>query len=400
MKTSIRHFAVWTAALSLWAGLAAAQSAEPLRIGFIGDLSGVYSDVEGRGGAVAIQMAIDDFGGTVLGQPIKLLVADHQNKADIAATRAREWIDRENAAMILGGSNSAAALAMVNITREKKRVFITSAAASPTLTNEQCSPYTVHYAYDTRAYSRATARALLEKGGKSWFFVTVDYAAGHTFEEDARKVVLENGGTVLGAVRHPLNAPDFSSAIVRAKDSKAQVLGLANAGSDAVNSVKSAKEFGLLKDMKVAALLFFLTDIHSLGLKTAEGLILTTSWDWNLNDQTRAFAERFYTKEKRMPTDAHAADYSATMAYLKAVKAANTADADKVMAQLRATPIDDFYARGYIRPDGRFVHDLYLMQVKSPAESTREWDYFKVIAKVPGEEVFTTKAESKCALWK
>jgi len=376
------------------------QAQEKIKIGFITDMSSLYADVEGKNGALAIQMAIDDFGGKVLGKPIELITADHQNKADIAASKAREWIDTQNLTMLFGGTNSGTALAMAKVAQEKKRVYFNNGAGSSQLTNEQCTPYTIHYAYDTVALARGTGGAIVKQGGESWFFLTADYAFGAALEADTTKVIENAGGKVLGKVKHPLNASDFSSFLLQAQSSKAQILGLANAGGDTINAIKAAKEFGINKTMKMAGLLVFLTDIHSLGLRNTEGLLLTTSWDWNLNDDTRAFAKKFFEKTKRMPTDIHAADYSATMNYLKAVQAVGTTDADKVMEQLRATPIDDFYAKGTIRPDGRFVHDMYLMQVKSPAESKEAWDYYKVVAKLPGEEVFTTQAESKCALWK
>ena len=377
-----------------------AQAQDKVKIGFITDMSSLYADVEGKNGALAIQMAIDDFGGKVLGKPIELLSADHQNKADIAASKAREWIDTQGLTMLFGGTNSGTALAMAKIAEEKKRVFVVNGAGSSALTNDQCTPYTVHYAYDTTALAKGTGGAVVKQGGKTWFFLTADYAFGAALEADTAKVVKENGGQVLGQVKHPLNASDFSSFLLQAQNSKAQILGLANAGGDTINAIKAAKEFGISKTMKTAGLLVFITDIHSLGLKNTEGLLLTTSWDWNLNDKTREFGKKFFAKTKRMPTDIHAADYSATMNYLKAVQAVGTTDADKVMAKLKSTPIDDFYAKGVIRPDGRFAHDMYLMQVKSQADSKEPWDYYKVVAKLPADQVWTTKAESKCALWK
>ncbi len=378
----------------------AAQAQDKVRIGFVTDMSSLYSDVDGKGGATAIQMAIDDFGGKVNGLPIELLTADHQNKADIAASKAREWIDTQNLSMLVGGTNSGTALAMNKVAQEKKRVYMVNGAGSSALTNDQCSPYTVHYAYDTVALAKGTGGAVVAQGGKSWFFLTADYAFGHALEADTSKVVKDKGGTVVGAVRTPLNASDFSSFLLQAQNSKAQILGLANAGGDFISSVKAAREFGIGKTMKMAGLLVFITDIHSLGLKNTEGLLLTTSWDWNLDEQTRAFGKKYFEKTKRMPTDIQAANYSATMTYLKAVAATKTLDADKVMEYLKKTPIDDFYAKGQIRADGRFVHDMYLVQVKSPAESKQPWDYYKVVSKLKGEEVYTTKAESKCALWK
>lgn len=391
-----------TLALMLAAAGFATQAAaqEKVKIGLITDMSSLYADVEGKNGAVAIQMAIDDFGGKVLGQPIELMSADHQNKADIAASKAREWIDTQGLTMVFGGTNSGAALAMAKVAEEKKRVYFNNGAASSALTNEQCTPYTVHYAYDTVALAKGTGAAVVDAGGKSWFFLTADYAFGHALEADTTKVIKEKGGTVVGAVRTPLNASDFSSFLLQAQTSKAQILGLANAGGDTVNSIKASKEFGIGKTMKTAGLLVFLSDIHSLGLRNTEGLLHTTSWYWDLNDKTRAFAKKFFDKTKRMPTDVQAADYSATMNYLKAVAAAKSTDGDKVMAQLKSMKIDDFYGKGQIRADGRYVHDMYLVEVKSPKESTKPWDYLKVVKTLPGEQVFTTKADSKCALWK
>ena len=395
-KTAV--FSAVSLAIALAAG--AAQAQEKVKIGFITDMSSLYADVEGKNGALAIQMAIDDFGCKVNGMPIELLQADHQNKADIAASKAREWIDTQGLTMLFGGTSSGTGLAMAKVAQEKKRVFIVNGAGSSALTNEQCSPYTVHYAYDTVALAKGTGSAVIARGDKSWFFLTADYAFGQALEADASKVVKEKGGTVVGSVKHPLNTSDFSSFLLQAQNSKAQVLALANAGGDTQNAIKAAKEFGISKTMKMVGLLVFVTDVHSLGLKNTEGLLLTTSWDWNLDDKTRAFGKRFFEKTKRMPTDIQAADYSATMTYLKAVQAAKSIDADTVMAQIKKTPIDDFYAKGFVREDGRFVHDMYLVQVKSPAESKQPWDYYKVVQKLKGEEVFTTKAESKCALWK
>ncbi|MDM0080613.1 ABC transporter substrate-binding protein [Variovorax sp. J31P179] len=398
MKNQFSAMTLAVAATALACG--AAQAQEKVKIGFVTDMSSLYADIEGKNGALAIQMAIDDFGGKVLGQPIELLTADHQNKADIAASKAREWIDTNGVTMVFGGTNSGTALATAKVAQEKKRIYFNNGAATSALTNEQCSPYTVHYAYDTVALAKGTGGAVVDRGGKSWFFLTADYAFGHALEADTTAVIKAKGGTVVGAVRAPLNASDFSSFLLQAQNSKAQILGLANAGGDTINSIKAAKEFGIGKTMKTAGLLIFLSDIHSLGLKNTEGLLHTTSWYWDLNDDTRKFSKRFFDKTKRMPTDLQAADYSATMTYLKAVQAAKTVDADKVMAELKKTPINDFYAKGVIRPDGRMVHDMYLVEVKSPADSKQPWDYLKVIAKLPGDQVFTAQADSKCALWK
>jgi branched-chain amino acid transport system substrate-binding protein len=398
MKNKLKALALMLGAAGL--ATSAVHAQDKVKIGFITDMSSLYADVEGKNGAVAIQMAIDDFGGKVLGMPVELISADHQNKADIAASKAREWIDTQGVTMLFGGTSSGTALAAAKVAAEKKRVYVNSGAGSSALTNEQCTPYTVHYAYDTVALARGTGSAIVDAGGKSWFFLTADYAFGQALEADTSAAVKAKGGTVAGSVRHPLNASDFSSFLLQAQNSKAQILGLANAGGDTINAIKAAKEFGIDKTMKMAGLLLFITDIHSLGLKNTEGLQFTSSWYWDLNDETRKFGKRFFDKTKRMPTSIQAADYSATMNYLKAVEAAKSVDADKVMAAWRAMPMNDFYASGTLRPDGRYVHDMYLLQVKKPSESTKPWDYFKVVKKIPGDQIFTTKAESKCALWK
>ena len=398
MKVRLSILSSMLLATSLTGSLAQAQ--EKVKIGFVGDMSSLYLDMEGKNGAIAMQMAIDDFGGKALGQPIELLTADHQNKADIAANKAREWIDTEGVTMIFSGASSSTALAVAQVVNEKKRVNFNVSSGASTLTNEQCNPYTVHYAYDTVALAKGTASAVVDQGGKSWFFLTADYAFGQALEADATTVIKAKGGQVLGSVRHPLNASDFSSFLLQAQNSKAQVLGLANAGSDFINSIKATKEFGINKTMKTAGLLVFLSDIHSLGLENTAGLLHTTSWYWDMNDQTRKFAERFYAKTKRMPTDLQAADYSAVMNYLKAVEAVKTTNSDKVMAYLKSHPIDDFYGKGVIRPDGTFAHDMYLVQAKAPSESKKPWDYLKVLQTLPAETVWTTKAETKCPLWK
>lgn len=398
MKFKLQATAVLLGAAGLVSQAAYAQ--EKVRIGFLTDMSGAYADLDGKNGAVAIQMAIDDFGGKVNGLPIELLSADHQNKADIAASKAREWMDTQNIRLLIGGTNSAAALAEAKLAQDKKRVFIANGPGTSALTNENCSPYTIHYAWDTVALARGTAGALLKQGHKNWYFLAANYAFGEALQRDATGVIKAGGGQVVGAVKHPLNASDFSSFLLQAQSSKAQILGIANGGSDMVNALKASKEFGIDKTMKVASLMLFITDVHSMGLKDAEGLLFTTSWDWNLNDETRKFGRRFFDKAKRMPTEIQAANYSATMNYLKAVQAVQSTDADKVMDHLKKTKLDDFYAKGYIRADGRYVHDMYLMQVKSPAESKAPWDYVKLVATMPGEEVFTPKSESRCTLWK
>ncbi len=398
MKLKVKALA---AAMALGVvGAATAQGTGPIRIGIITDMSSLYADIDGPAGAEMMKWAVADFGGKVLNRPIEVLSADHQNKADVASSKAREWIDKDGLQMLLGGTNSGTAIAMSKVTTEKKRPFIAIGPGSARLTNEDCSPYTVHYAYDTVSLAKVAGTALVKAGNKSWYFLTADYAFGYSLEGDASNVVKANGGTVAGAVRHPLNASDFSSFLLQAQSSKAQILALANAGGDFTNAMKAAKEFGIGKTMKVAGLLVFINDVHSLGLANTEGLQLADSWYWNQDDASRKFAKRFFDKYKRMPSSLQAADYSATMNYLKAVQTAKTTDADKVMATMKSTKIDDFYHKGQIRADGRMIHDMYLYQVKSQKESTTPWDYYKMIAKVPGDQAFTTIAESKCSLIK
>jgi len=331
---------------------AAHAAANKVVIGDIDDMSGVYADIIGPGGVEAAKMAIADFGGSVLGNKIELLTSDHQNKPDLGSAKFREWADRDGLTMVLGGSNTGVNLAMANIAKEKQIPFFAIGAAGASLTGKDCTPYTIHYAYDTTALSNGTATTIVKQGGKSWFFVTADYAFGTQLQEAASKVVEANGGKVAGAVRVPLATSDFSSYLLQAQSSGAQVLGLANAGDDFTKSIKASDEFGIFKTMKPAALLAFITDINSLGLKTAQGLYLTTGWYWDLNDNTRAFAKRFFEKTKREPTMTQAAYYSATLTYLNAVKAVNSTDPDKVMEQLRKTKINDmFTSNGKIRAD-------------------------------------------------
>ncbi len=398
----LAKLAAAVAAAAALAGMMTARAADTdsIKIGFITDLSGVYADIDGPGGLEAVRMAIADFGGKVLGKPIELLYADHQNKPDIAASRAREWYDRDGVQMILGGTNSGTALSTNDVAAQMHKLYINVGAGADNLTNEKCAPYSIHYAYDTTALAKVSGSAITKAGNKSWYFLTADYAFGKALETAATKVVVANGGKVLGDVKHPLSASDFSSFLLQAQASKAQVLGLANAGGDTVNSIKAAREFGITKTMKIAPLLMFIGDVHSLGLEATQGLLLTDSWYWNQNDASRAWAARYFDKMKQEPGSLQAADYSAVMNYLKAVQAAGSTDPDKVMAQLKKTGINDFYAKGYIRADGSMIHDMYLMQVKTPAESKEPWDYYKVVATVPGDQAFTTKAETRCALWK
>jgi branched-chain amino acid transport system substrate-binding protein len=399
----LKKIAAAVAACGLALGFSGAQaqklSGDKIVIGFITDMSSLYSDIDGPGGVEAIRMAIADMEKQFPGKKIELVYADHQNKADIASSKVREWIDQSGADVIIGGTNSATALASAKVAAEKKRPYISIGAATSRLTNEDCTPYTVHYAYDTVALANGTGSAVVKSGGKSWFFLTADYAFGHSLEKDTSDVVKAAGGTVVGAVRAPLNASDFSSFLLQAQNSKAQILGLANAGGDTINSIKAANEFGVTKTMKLAGLLMFINDIHALGLKTTEGMYLTDGWYWDLNNDTRAWAKRFFEKMKRMPSMLQAGDYSAVSTYLTAVKAAGTDDADAVMAQMKKTPINDMFAKGgKILPNGRMVHDMYLMQVKSPAESKTPWDYFKVVQTIPGDVAFAPPGGSKCTL--
>ena len=389
------------AVLAIGTSAQAQISNDTVKIGFITDMSGFYADVDGPGGVEAIKMAIADLGGKINGKKVELLVADHQNKADIAASKAREWIDQEGVDLLIGGTNSAAALAMNKVAIDKKKPIIVVSAGASRFTNEDCSPYTIHYSYDTIALSKVTGAQIVKQGGDTWYFLTADYAFGASLEADASKVVKESGGKVLGNVKHPVNASDFASFLLQAQTSKAKILGLANSGGDTINSIKAANEFGITKTMKLAGLLMFISDVHSLGLAATQGMYIADPWYWDRTEETRAWSKRYFEKMKKEPTSTQAADYSAVTHYLNAVKATGTDDADKVMAQMKATKIDDMFAKGgYIRPDGRMVHEMYLLQVKSPAESKYPWDYYKVVASVPGEQAFATKAESKCALWK
>jgi branched-chain amino acid transport system substrate-binding protein len=396
---------ITTGALGAVLGLSAAAQAgaagEQVVIGDIDDLSGVYADASGPGAIEAANMAIADFGGTVLGKKIVLLSVDHQNKPDIGASKFREWADQNGLNMLLGGSNTGVSIAMAKVAAAKKVPFMAIGAGGASLTGADCTPYTVHYAYDTTALGNGTAGAIVKQGGKTWYFVTADYAFGTQLQEAAARVVIANGGKVLGAVRAPLGTTDYSSFLLQAQASGAQVLGLANAGTDFSNSLKAANEFGITKTMRPAALLAFISDINSLTLQTAQGLYLTTGWYWDLNEETRAFAKRFFAKMKKEPTMDHAGYYSATMQYLNAVKAVGSTDADLVMAQLKKTKINDMFTKnGYVRADGLMVHTMYVMQVKTPAESKYPWDYYKVIKVLAGEEADGTQPDPACSLAK
>ena len=373
-------------------------SDDVIRIGFITDMSGVYSDIDGKAGLEAVRMAIEDFGGNVNGKKIEVLSADHQNKADVASARAREWFDQQKVDVIIAGTNSATSLAMAAVAAEKKKPFIAIGAGASDLTN---APYTVHYAYDTVALARGTGSAVVKDGGKSWFFLTADYAFGHALERDTMAVVKAAGGEIKGQVRAPLGASDFSSFLLQAQSSKAQILGMANAGGDTINTIKAANEFGVTKTMKMAGLLVFINDVHSLGLEATKGMYLTDGWYWDQSDASRAWSKKFEAKVGRKPSMLQAGDYSSVTFYLNGVKATGTDDADTLMKWMKSNKINDFFTQGgYVREDGRMIHDMYLMQVKTPAESKGPWDYYKVVATLPGDEVYTKLSESTCKLVK
>ena len=393
--------AIVTVVTALFTSANAQISGDTVKIGFITDISGLYGDIDGQGGIEAIKMAISDFGGSVNGKKIELLTADHQNKPDIAAGKAREWIDQQGVDMLIAGTNSSVALAMNKIASEKKRPIIVVSAGTSRVTNEECTPYTVHYSYDTIALSKVAGSAIVKQGGDTWYFLTADYAFGAALQNDASTVINAAGGKVLGSVRAPLNSQDFSSYLLQAQSSKAKILGLANSGGDTINSIKAANEFGITKTMQLAGLLMFITDIHALGLDLTQNMYLADAWYWDSNADTRAWAKRYFEIMKKEPSSTQAADYSATLTYLKAVKAVGSDNPEKVMTQIKAAKINDMYAKGgYIRQDGRMVHDMYLMQVKKPSESKYPWDYYKLLSTVPGDQAFATKSESKCALWK
>ena len=393
-----------SAALAGLAGapaLAQQFSGDAVKIGVLTDLSGVYSDFGGAGAVEAARMAVQDFGGKVAGKPIEVISADHQNKADVAASKAREWYDTQGVDLITESLNSSVALAVSKVATEKKKVQMVTGAATSRLSNEDCGPYTIHYVYDTYALAQGTGAAVVKAGGDSWFFLTADYAFGHSLEKDTGDVVKAAGGKVLGAVRHPLSASDFSSFLLQAQSSGAKVVGLANAGADTVNSIKAAFDFGLTPKQQLAGLLTLVTDVHGLGIEQAQGLYTTEAWYWDQNDETRAFAKRFFEKIKKMPNSNQAGVYSAVTNYLKAVQAANTDESDAVVKQLKATPINDMFVKnGKIRHDGLHVHDMYLFQVKAPKDSKYPWDYYKQIATVSGNQAFQPLEASRCPLVK
>ena len=382
--------------------LALAQGATAqVKIGILNDQSGLYADYGGKYSVEAARMAIEDFGNEVLGQKIELVTADHQNKPDLGVAIARRWYDSEGVDMITELTTSSVALAVQELSKEKKKIDIVVGAATSRITGDACTPYGFHWAHDTRALAVGTGGALVEAGGDSWFFLTADYAFGYALEKDTSDIVTAKGGKVLGSVRVPLNSSDFSSFLLQAQSSKAKIVGLANAGLDTTNSIKQAAEFGIVRGgQKLAALLMVLSDVHGLGLEAAQGLVLTEGFYWDQNDRARAFGERFLKRTGVMPNTIHAGTYSATLSYLKAVKAAGTKDADAVAKTLKELPVDDAFAQGKVLQNGRMVHDMYLFEVKKPSESKRPWDYYKQIAVIPGDKAFFTAKESGCPLTK
>ena len=402
MKRKLIAIAVATALTTATSLISAQQgkiSDDVVKIGVLTDMSGVYADYGGPGAVTAAKMAIEDFGGKMFGKNIEIVNADHQNKPDIAKSVTQQWFDRDKVDMTVENLNSSVALAVQALGKEKNKITIVTGAASSRMTNEDCAPDTgIHYLMDTIALSNVVGKAIVKDGGNSWFFLTADYAFGHSLEKDTGEVVKAAGGKVMGAVRHPLSTGDFSSFLLQAQSSGAKVVGLANAGGDTVNSIKAASEFGLTKKQNLAALLMLISDVHAVGLNTAQGLYLTEGWYWNMNDESRKWASRFEATMKRKPNSNHASVYSSTLHYLNAVKAAGTDDTAAVMKKMRETPINDMFAKGgKLREDGRMVHDMYLFQVKTPAESKGPWDYYNLKGTVKGEDAFQSIAAGKCA---
>jgi branched-chain amino acid transport system substrate-binding protein len=395
---------MWPAALVAACGVLVAvpAAAQAVKIGILNDQSGVYADYGGKYSLEAARMAVEDFGGSVLGEKIEIVTADHQNKPDLATSIARRWYEVEGVDMITELTTSSVALAVQELSKEKKKIDIVVGAATSRITGDACTPYGFHWAYDTHALAVGTGGALVEAGGDSWFFMTADYAFGYALEKDTGDLVKAKGGKVLGSVRIPLNTADFSSFLLQAQSSKAKIIGLANAGLDTTNSIKQAAEFGIVTGgQKLAGLLLTLAEVHGLGLQAAQGLVLTEGFYWDQNDRTRAFAERFIKRTGHMPSMIHAGTYSATLQYLKAVKAAGTRDSDAVARKLKELPVDDVFAQGgKVLENGRMVHDLYLFEVKKPSESKKPWDYYKQIAVVPGDKAFPAAKDSGCPLTK
>ncbi|WP_431205309.1 ABC transporter substrate-binding protein [Bradyrhizobium betae] len=392
-------------AAGLLAGLAiepALAQQTPLKIGVLSDFSSVYSDIGGQGNVEATKMAIEDFGGQMFGKPIDMIAADVLNKPDVASTIARKWWETEGVDMIIDLPTSATALAVMELSKQYEKIMIVTDAASSDITGKSCSPYTAHWTYDTYSNAHTVGSAIVKNGGDTWFFLTADYVFGHSIERDTGDVVKAAGGKVLGSVKHPLNTADFSSFLLQAQASKAKIIGLANGGGDTINAIKQAGEFGIVAGgQNLAAIVMFISDVHSVGLKLAQGLIITEAYYWDLNDKTRAFGKRFMERVKRMPTMNQAATYSATLHYLKAVQAAGTKDTKTVMAKMRELPVKDaFTDNGILREDGRMVHSMFLFQVKKPEESKGPWDYYKLLAEVPADQAFRPLKDGGCPLVK
>jgi branched-chain amino acid transport system substrate-binding protein len=392
-------------AAAAWAGMASGQQLTDnvVKLGVLTDMSSLYSDINGIGAVHAVEMAIEEFGGTIGGKKIEIVQGDVQNKADVAATIAGRWFDTEKVDVVLGTGASSSSIATARVAADKKKVYLATDPASSDLTGKLCNPYTVHWTYDTTALANGTGSAVVKAGGKSWFFLTADYAFGYALERDVTAVVKKAGGNVIGSVKHPINSSDFSSFLLQAQASKAQIIGLANAGGDTINSIKQASEFGIVKGgQKLAGLLVFVSDVHSLGLERAQGLSLTEAFYWDLNDKTRAFARKFATKNNgKMPTSVQAGFYSAALQYLNMVKSAGSDQSEAVMAKFKETRWDDpVFGRSYVRPDGRKMHDMYLFEVKKPSESKGAYDYYKLISTIPAEEAFRPMDQGECPMVK
>jgi branched-chain amino acid transport system substrate-binding protein len=383
-------------------GVANAQSpGGVVRIGILNDQSGPYADFGGKTSVDAARMAVEDVGGKILGKPIEIIIGDHQNKPDVASAIARRWFDVDGVSAIAELTNSAVALAVQQIAKDKGKITLFTGPATTRLTNEDCSPTGFHWAFDTYSQAVGTARAVIAEGGKSWFLLVADYAFGHQMASDLSKVVRTSGGTVVGEVRHPLNTSDFSSFLLRAQSSKAQIIGLASAGADTINSVKQAAEYRIAAGgQKLAGLVVVISDIDALGLTTANGLTFTTAFYWDRDEASRVWSKRFFEKTGRMPGMVQAGTYSAVLHYLKSMEAAGTLDGRVVADKIRGLPVDDFFAKGRVREDGRMMHDMYLVEVKTPSESKAKWDYYKVLRRIPAEEAAQPLSESKCSLVK
>jgi branched-chain amino acid transport system substrate-binding protein len=402
MKMKIKLAALLPCALLPLASAMAQISNNTVKIGVLTDMSGVFSDLGGQGSVLAARMAIDDF--VAAKKPsfkVEMVSADHQNKADVASNRVREWYDREGVDMVTDALNSAVALAVGKVSEEKNRIMMNVGAGTTRLTNEDCNAHTVHWAYDTYALATGIATATVKSGGDSWYFVTADYAFGHTMEKDASDAIQRAGGRVVGGTRHPLNASDFSSFMLQAQASRAKVIGLANAGGDTINAVKAAADFGVTRRQALAPMLLFISDVHAMGLNVAQGMLVTEAFYWNQTPQTRAWSQRYFGQARRMPTMIHAGVYSAVTHYLNAVQVSKTDEAKAVMEQMRKTPVNDFFAtNGTIREDGRMVHDMYLYEVKKPGESKEPWDYYTLKATIKGDDAFQPLSASRCPLVK